>query len=160
MHRARPSGETEGIGKRVGRERGSATVGGTTSRGAEVIEDAAGDAGLGDEGEQVLRGAIGAADAGKAALEDAAVEIPRDDPAEEAAPEAVANLTVLRGLEYLGAVPAGGETTTPKPANADRIACRRPRCAPDSPRQPPAPSASYPRFGASQRSASWSGILR
>ena len=30
--------------------------------------------------------------------------------------------------------------------------------APGAPAQPPVPSGSYPRFGASQRSASWSGI--
>jgi hypothetical protein len=40
------------------------------------------------KGEQVLGGAVGAADAGEALLEDAAVEVPRDHAVEEAAPEA------------------------------------------------------------------------
>jgi hypothetical protein len=49
-----------------------------------VVEDAAEDAAFGDEGEQVLGGANGTADAGEASLEDAAVEVPLDRPVEEA----------------------------------------------------------------------------
>jgi len=49
-------------------------------------------ASLAGEGEQVLGGAVGAADAGEAPLEDAAVEVPRDHPVEEATPEAVSAL--------------------------------------------------------------------
>jgi len=45
-----------------------------------------------EKGEQVLGGAVGAADAGEASLEDAAVEVPRDHAVEEASPEAVAAL--------------------------------------------------------------------
>ena len=56
------------------------------------------------EGEQELGGAAGAADAGEASLEDSAAEVPRDDPVQDGAPEAVAGLeqilpSPLDGLE-------------------------------------------------------------
>ncbi|MBK8597909.1 MAG: hypothetical protein IPP07_09615 [Holophagales bacterium] len=60
---------------------------GAGSRGARTVEDTADDTAVGDEGEQVLGGAIGTADAGEASLEDAAVEVPRDHAVQEAAPE-------------------------------------------------------------------------
>jgi len=44
------------------------------------------------EGEQVLGGAVGTADAGEASLEEAAVALPRDHAVEETAPEAIAAL--------------------------------------------------------------------
>jgi hypothetical protein len=44
------------------------------------------------ESQEELGGAVGAPDAGEASLEDAAVEVPRDHPVEDAAPEAVAAL--------------------------------------------------------------------
>src|ERR1035437_1135199 len=90
------------------------------------------------EGEQVLGGAVGAADAGEAPLEDAAVEVSRDDPVEKAAPEAVAALEEIlpspfdgleQGLEQrvqgrLGgpARPISGCFHGPRPW---RVSCRR-----------------------------------
>lgn len=93
---------------------------------------------LAGEGEQVFGGAIGTADAGEASLEDAAVEIPRDHPVEEAAPEAVAALEevflgpldgLVEGLEQRVQGRLGG----PLPAVCGclhgrrpwRVACRR-----------------------------------
>ncbi len=91
-HRPLPPGGSEEIGNRAGCQRRSAILDGTASRGAKMVEDAADDAAFGDEGEQVLGGAIGTPDAGEASLEDAAVEVPRDHAVEEAAPEAIAAL--------------------------------------------------------------------
>ena len=50
-HRPRPSGGSEGIGKRGGCERRSAVLDSPPSRGAKMVEDAADDAAIGDEGD-------------------------------------------------------------------------------------------------------------
>jgi len=88
--------------------------------------------------EQELGSAAGAADAGEASLEDAAVEVPRDDPVQDGAPEAVAGLEEIlpgplddleEGLEQLVerglGGPAGAVDAWIHEWGTSRISCRR-----------------------------------
>lgn len=76
--RPRPSRGSEGIGNRGGGQRRCTTLDGTASRGGEVVEDAAEDAGPGDEGDHALHTVAAGADEG----------IDLEDPADELGPSA------------------------------------------------------------------------
>jgi hypothetical protein len=95
------------------------------------------------EGEQVLSGAAGTADAGEASFGDAAVEVPPDHPVEDAAPEAVAALEEIlpcpldglkQGLEQrvergLGRPTGAGRRKGPRAGHrADLMSRDRCRC--------------------------------